>query len=215
MPIRYVLFDHDGTLLSTLEVRAQSLEHAMHDVMNRAVNGKEVFARAHGQSLSELGEWLTDGDAAKTEALIDAYRAHYYQANQVGFEPYEGIAHTLDVLRGKAIKMAVVTSKLRRGAHDELIACGLRKYFEFMVGAEDVERHKPNPEPLDKAIQAIGANREQTLMIGDTTADVLGAKAAKVRSAAALWDAQDPDEMRAAAPDHLLDDPRELIDLVG
>ena len=214
MPIKYVLFDHDGTLLSTLAVRSRSLEHAMREVMGREIDGEAVFAETHGQSLYELGAYLTDNDAAKMEALVTAYRAHYYVANQAGFDPYDGIPETIGELHARGIPMAVVTSKKREGAHDELTGCGLAQYFRFMVGSDDVEKHKPNAEPLIQAMAAIGADPAQTLMVGDTTADVGGAKNAGTFSAAAMWGTQDADELRAAEPDYLLDDPRQILDLL-
>lgn len=214
MSVRYVLFDHDGTLLSTLGVRSQSLEHAMQTVMGKQVNGEEIFAQTHGQSLYELGMYLTNNDSKKMEELISAYRAHYYVANQAGFEAYPGIPETLRALHERGIPLAVVTSKLRQGAHSELTACGLADYFQFMVGADDVQKHKPDPEALTLAMAAISARPDQTLMVGDTTADIGGAKNAGTLSGAAMWDVQDAEAMRAARPDYLFEDPREILDLV-
>ena len=215
MPIKNVLFDHDGTLLSTLRVRSIALERAMLEVMDRTVEGEAIFARTHGQSLQEMGDWLTDGDDDKTTALIAAYREHYYVNNDVGFEPYAGIRETIESLSADGVKLAVVTSKLHRGARDELTDCQLIDFFQCVVGSDDVRKHKPHPEPLLAAMNAIGAKPAETLMVGDTTADIFGAKAAGTHSAAALWDTQDVAAIIAAEPDYRLSRPQDVLALVA
>ena len=214
MPIRYVLFDHDGTLMSTLGVRSRALELAVAELTGRQINGEAIFAETHGQSLAGLSQMLTEGSDVTPEAMVDAYRAHYYVQNQAGIDPYEGIEETLNGLRSRGIAMAVVTSKLHRGAKEELEGAGLAGFFGRIVGADDVTEHKPNAEPLLQAMNAISAVPAQTLMVGDTMADLGGARAAGTKSGAALWDSQDEAELRAAQPDYLLTDPREILRLL-
>lgn len=214
MPIQYVLFDHDGTLMSTLGIRSKALELAVEELTGRKVDGAAIFARTHGQSLAGLSEMLTEGSDIAPETMVDAYRAHYYVQNQSGITPYEGIEDTLNGLHARNIPMAVVTSKLHRGARDELEGAGLAGFFGCIIGADDVTRHKPDAEPLQKAMAAIGAAPAHTLMVGDTMADLGGARAAGTKSAAALWDSQDEAALRDAKPDYLLDDPRTILTLL-
>ena len=214
MAIRFVLFDHDGTLLSTLKLRAFALELAMREVTGRDVNAEEVFALSNGQSLGSMSAMLTDGDIDLADKVVDSYRSHYYAHNKQAFKPYDGMHETLAGLATRGVRMAVVTSKLHSGAREELTGAGLMDYFGMLIGSDDVVNHKPHAEPLQKAMAAIDAIASQTLMVGDTPADVLGAKAAGVWGGAALWDTQDEPGLRALEPDHLLHHPTDVLDVV-
>ena len=212
--IRYVLWDHDDTLLSTFELRARAAAHAARAVFGREVDGGELLRASHGKSLEVFAGQL-GGDDADPQAFVAAYRDYYYTRNDTGLEVYAGIADVLAALGERGIKMGVVTAKLGKGARQELEIVGLRECFEIVVGAEDAARAKPYPEPFVKAMSALGANAQQTLMIGDTPADVAGARAAGVRVAAALWGSSDPAAVKAAAPDHCLTQPEAVLALVS
>ncbi len=58
--------------------------------------------------------------------------------------------------------------------------------FDFIIGGEDVSKHKPDPEGLLKAIQETGKNKKETLYVGDSLVDWETAKNAAVDFCAVL-----------------------------
>ena len=77
-----------------------------------------------------------------------------------------------------------------------------------------MQQHKPAAEPLLRAMKALQVEPARTLMVGDTAADILGARAAQSRSAAALWGTHDADALRVLNPDHLVDSPAQILNLL-
>lgn len=215
MPIRCVLFDHDDTLLPTFKFRVQCLETAAIEVLGRAVDARGLLAGAQGRNLESIALEAAGGDEAAAPRLVTFYRRHYGLVDRSSLAPYAGITDTLAALRDGGLRIAVVTSKQSANARRELAMTGLESFIETLVGADDVERHKPDPEPLRRAMQRLQATPAETLMVGDTRADVLGARNAGVTSVGALWGALDRNALRALAPDHLLEHPVELLTLVG
>ncbi|MFT5176824.1 MAG: HAD superfamily hydrolase (TIGR01509 family) [Gammaproteobacteria bacterium] len=214
MKLDCVLFDHDDTLLPTFALRAKVLSQAAQEVLDIDIDSQAFLAAAHGRNLEQMSVELTRGDSALAARLVRVYRALYYEANSQGLEPYPGIAVLLTHLRKRGIRVGVVTSKLASGARDELSRTGLDVHIEHLTGAEDVQQHKPAAEPLLRAIKALEVDASRTLMVGDTTADILGARAAGTRSGAALWGAHDPDSLRELNPDHLLETPAQILNLL-
>jgi HAD superfamily hydrolase (TIGR01549 family) len=212
--IRTVLFDHDDTLLPTFEVRARVLGEAAREVLGRELDGAAVLAASNGRNLEQMSEDLTDGDAALAATLVAAYRERYYVANQQGLTPYPGIIALLECLRDGGVRMAVVTSKLGSGAREELERTGIAPFMEALVGAEDVPRHKPDPAPFRRVFQLMGGDPQPALMVGDTAADILGARNAGLASVAALWGARDRDGLLALEPDHTAESPQDILDLL-
>jgi len=208
-----VLWDHDDTLLSTFALRAQATAHAAKAVFGREIDGAELLRSSHGQSLDEFADQLggSDGDG---KAFVEAYRDFYYTRNGEGLDVYAGIPQVLAELGARPLKMGVVTAKLGKGARQELEVVGLRQWFSVVVGAEDASRSKPYPEPFIKAMTELGAHPKDTLMVGDTPADVAGARAAGIRVAAALWGSSDPDAVLTAQPDYSLQQPGDILALL-
>lgn len=209
----FILFDHDETLLSTFEARVVALEAATREVTGRSVDAAAYFDASQGNSLDQMSDDLTGGDAALTATLIETYREHYYRSNLTGLRVFDGIAQTLQTLAAHSIGLGVVTSKLASGAREELQSCGLVAHFGCIVGAENVTRPKPDAEPLERAMALLGADPARTLMVGDTAADILGARAAGLPGAVALWGSREADALRSLEPDYLLRHPAELIAL--
>ncbi len=213
--MRHFLFDHDDTLLPTFELRARVLADTAACILGQEIDGAAVLDASHGQSLEQICSGLASNDEALAEALVSAYRSRYYVANQQGLIPFDGIPQVLSSLRSRGCRVAVVTSKLGRGARAELDTAGLAAYVECVVGAEDVARPKPDPQPLRIAMSALGVGTEQTVMVGDTSADILGSKAAGVTSVAALWSCRDAPSVLALEPDHAFTDPLQILRLVS
>lgn len=208
-----VLFDHDDTLVPTFALRTRALTLAAREVLGRELDAVGFLGESHGRSLEKMSLQLADDDPDAAARLVTAYRAHYAQTSEHALAAFDGIAETLAALRARGIRVGVATSKLGGAARREIAATGLAPFVEFLVGAEDVERHKPEPEPLLLAMAALDATAGSTLMVGDTSADILGARNAGVASGAALWGAIDRQALLALGPDYPLDHPRDIIAL--
>jgi pyrophosphatase PpaX len=80
-----------------------------------------------------------------------------------------------------------------------------------VVTASDVERFKPDPEPVRRALEAAGeAEAGRSLFVGDSVHDLRAGRAAGTRTGAALWGPYGREELAPAAPDHWLEGLREL-----
>ncbi len=214
MGFRCFLFDHDDTLLPTFELRARALTAAAREVLgDDRMDAAGILAASHGRTLEQMADDLTAGDAALAARAVAAYRRHYYVLNRTGLAPFPGIPGALRGLREAGVRVGVVTSKLGSGARDELDRTGLAAHVEHLTAADDVRTPKPAAEPFLRAMAALDARPEHTVMVGDTSADILGARAAGVASAAALWGARDRDALLALAPDHALETPQALLAL--
>ena len=211
-----LLIDHDDTLVSTFELRAKVVAGAITKVFGQTVDGEAYMRSTHGKSLALMGQDFSD-DPARVQAFIDTYRESYYRENKLGgVNVLPGIAETLAELHAAGIEIAVVTSKLGQGASDELEACGLRHFVLGVVGSEHVTHPKPNPEPLEKGFAYLsGDDISAALMVGDTTADIMGARAVGAVAGAALWGTSDAQSLLASKPDLVLETPAQICAALG
>lgn len=204
-----VLFDLDGTLLDTGPLILASWRH-VRDTFGISADDDD-FRRGMGRPLVEvLGQFARDD--AERASLVSAYREHNLALHDEMVKPFAGVREVLDALRAAGIAIGVVTSKLRAVAERGLRVTDLQ--VDVVVGPDDVERPKPDPQPVWLALGRLGAEPPRALMVGDSPHDVLAAKRAGVESVGVRWGMFALAELEEAAPDHLVARPEELVPLV-
>ncbi len=86
--------------------------------------------------------------------------------------------------------------------------------FDLIVGWEDVKETKPLPGPILFAMEKLGLNRDEVIMVGDSHIDIRTAKNAGVASAGATWGTLAKDLLLEVGPDYLLDSPSDLMSIL-
>ena len=206
-----VLWDLDDTLLNTLPGRMTALAHAYATVVGGKTDPMALWISHRGGTLEDLGRRLV-GD--NYQRFATAYRDRYYTL-ECNIAPYDGIEPVLEAFLEGEIPMAVVTSKVAWGATEELSRAGLLRYFQAVVGFDDTDLHKPDPEPIFTAMERICIDEpDGVLFIGDSPADVWAARNAGCTSVAALWGTLDAELLLDAKPDHAVKSPTEILALI-
>ncbi len=207
-----VLYDLDGTLIDSVRLILDSYHHTLR------VHGFPPRSDRHW--LAGLGTPLKQqfADWAEDDGLLAAMTATYREYN-LGLhdemvKPYPGVVDVVIALREAGCRTGLVTSKNRYGAELGLRLAGLDSTFELLVCADDVERPKPHPEPIIRALGKLDADAGRTLFVGDSVHDMESGRAAGVATGAVLWGPFGREELEASAPDYWLEGPAELRELV-
>lgn len=208
-PLDVCLFDLDGTLVDSIELIFRSYEHAFSE------RGFEPLARA--ELLGYLGRTLPDcfrcfaDDPREVEALIASYRRFNLVHHDDLVTAYPGTQDTLELLRARGVRLGVVTSKKRETALRGLGVCGFETTtFDVFVALEDCARHKPDPEPLERALATLGAQAAGTGYVGDSPHDVAAANGARMRAFVAGWGPFSPAHFDGLRVERWLAEPGEL-----
>lgn len=208
---RGVFFDLDGTLADTLELILASYRHTMRVHLGEA----PPDARWLATSGTPLREQLKDfaRDEREAEAMLETYTTFQRAVHDEMVRPFPGAARVLEALRKAGARLAVVTSKRRTVARRTLEVCGLHHAIELVVAADDVARGKPDPEPVLRALEALGlaAEREHVLVVGDSPFDLRAGRAAGTGTAAVSWGAFPREALEAEGPDYVFDSLDELL----
>jgi pyrophosphatase PpaX len=203
-----VLFDLDGTLIDSGPIILASMRHASLTVLGREPDEELVRAAIGGPGLTAQ---MHDLDPTRVDELVDAYRAHNEPLHDQ-LESFDGVLELLPRLRAEGRRLGIVTAK--RVATVDLALDRfpvLRDVMDVVVGAEDTERHKPDPAPLLEALQRLDAAPASAAYVGDSPFDIAAAKAAGVLAVAVGWGGIHPDErLLHAGPDILVQTAEEL-----
>jgi pyrophosphatase PpaX len=207
-----VLFDLDGTLIDSGPIILASMKHASLTVLGREPDDELVRAAIGGPGLIAQ---MRDLDPERVDELVDAYRAHNEPLHSE-LEAFTGVLELLPTLREEGRRLGIVTAKRLRTvglALDRFPV--LRETMDVVIGAEDTERHKPEPDPLLEALRRLGAAPEDAAYVGDSPFDIRAAKAAGVLAVAVAWGGIHPAErLLHERPDALVHTAEELHGVV-
>jgi pyrophosphatase PpaX len=204
------LFDLDGTLLDSVGLILASYRHTALAHRGSAPDDA-VWLAGFGTPLRTQLRVLSD-DPVEIAAMVETYREYNLTHHDAMTRPYDGIVPAVRALAARA-DLGLVTSKLREGAMRGLRHAELEDSFDVIVGADDVDRHKPDPAPVFAAVERLGADPATTIFVGDSPHDMAAGRAAGVRTGAALWGPFARAALEAHTPDYWLAKPEELLEL--
>lgn len=198
--MKLAVFDCDGTLVDG----QADVCWAMARAFTRAgLPAPDVSAvrRSVGLSLPAAVRTLApDLSDDENRAVTEFYRASFRARREEGLldEPlYDGIAELLRALHAGGWQLAVATGKSDRGLAACLATHGIADLF---VSLQTADRHpsKPHPAMLEAAMTEAGAGRAETVMIGDTSFDMVMARSIQVAAIGVDWGYHQPSELIAS-----------------
>jgi pyrophosphatase PpaX len=203
-----VLFDLDGTVVDSGAIILASMRHATREVLGRDYSDEELMQAVGGPGLEAQMAALAP---EHVERLVDVYRAHN-EPLHAELEACAGMGDVLVRLAEEGWKLGVVTAKRRSTVELAFDRVPLGHLFETVVGGDETERHKPDPEPLLLAAERLGADPAETAYVGDSPFDVRAAKAAGMFAVAVTWGRiHDRSRLEAEEPDAIVDKAEELL----
>lgn len=205
--LKLAVFDCDGTLVDSQYMIVAAMEQAFAHHGRTLVDPRKV-RRVVGLSLPEAVARLMPGeDPALILAISDSYKAAYGDLRaRGGQEPlYPGAREAILDLAGTGYLLGVATGKSRRGLVAVLEQHDLHSCFVTLQTADDAPG-KPHPAMLEQAMAAAGVSAAETIMIGDTSYDMMMARAAGAAALGVAWGYHDRAELRAAGAATVIED---------
>ncbi len=213
--IEAIIFDLDGTLVDSADDLRASLNVMLDDLGLRAIAADEIKGMI-GDGVPKLVERAlvaAGGDLTQTSALVARFLKIYEANAAVLTRSYPGVVETLQTLRQRRFRLAVVTNKPVIATEKILRALSLTDFFTVVIGGDSLPQRKPDPAPLLEAGRQLSVDVDRLLMVGDNSHDIEAARAAGIRCVAVSYGYhhRPPSEFHA---DHLIDRFGDLLPLV-
>lgn len=203
-----VVFDLDGTLVDSLGDIVTTFVAAFTNA-GMAAPPRAAVRGLVGGPLEDM--YAAFAPAEAVPALVADYRANYPRNYLATSRPYPGVVELLTALGEGGYPRVVATTKRSDVARRFVAAMGLSDILDHVQGTDDFP-HKPAPDVIWRALEAVGA--DGSWMVGDTVTDVQAGKAAGLKTYAVSWGTHDADRLATAEPDVLRADLTSLLALV-
>ena len=193
-----IVFDWDGTLFDSTMLIVRCIQSACRD-LGVTVPSDADAAYVIGLGLHDALQHAVPGLPPERYPELGARYRHHYIASQHELVLFPGTLSMLQALKGRNHILAVATGKNRRGLDDALAHSQLQGMFDATRTADETAG-KPNPLMLQQLMQELGVAAERTLMIGDTTHDLMLARNAGTARVAVSYGAHEPESFAEHGP---------------
>lgn len=214
MKKKYIIFDFDGTLLNTNDVIVASWEASFKHFLGFKPERRAIEA-TFGETLKHtILRFFPD---ETYETVRDYYREYQNNHCDEMVSVYDDIRDLLDILKDRDFKIAVATSRTTYSLWNYMRDHEIDGYIDVVVTMDDVTKHKPHSETVDKVLEKFGASPEEAIMVGDTKYDIGCAMNAGVDSVLVGWSHYvDLEQMKKEGyiPTYIIEKPLDLLDII-
>lgn len=201
-----VLFDLDGTVVDSGGIILASMRYATRTVLGREIPDEALMAAVGGPGLEHQ---MRAFGPEHVEELIRVYREHNEPLHDE-LRICVGMDDLLVALKEQGRKLGIVSAKRRRTVELAFARVEVGHLFDVVVGGDEHERQKPEPDLLLLALERLGADPDTAAYVGDSPFDMQAAKAAGMHAVGVTWGGIHEREALAGA-DEIVDTPEELL----
>ncbi len=215
MIIRLIIFDFDGTLGDTRRNIVTTMQMTIAELGLPCRSDTECSSTI-GLPLYGCFEALyPDTDKEIIQQCTDTYR-RIFQENLQTIKPqtFPKVVETLSALKEQGLTLAIASSRSHASLVELTHDLGISDVISYLIGADDVEKAKPNPEPVLNILAALGYEASETLVVGDMDVDIMMGVNAGAKTCGVTYGNGTKKELEKAGADYIINSIDELIEIV-
>ena len=209
-PVDLLIFDLDGTLIESKWDIAYSVNYTLAALGLPERPLEEIFGFVGDGVKRLLRLAVGEGNQARFEEALKVFRGYYLEHCLDRTTFYPGIEPMLEHFSAKT--KAIATNKSIE--YTRVILNGLGpQHFTYMVGGDNGFGLKPEPGMLLHIMEQLGASKDRTVLVGDSTNDINGGHNAGIRVCAVGYGMGNREKMAACQPDWFIERPEQLTEI--
>lgn len=208
--VKCVLLDLDGTLIDSEGISFRCTDAAFRQVMGRGITSEEK-TMFMGRPVSLLLKEMF-GSRGEDIALLGK---SLYMESVPEIRMFDGFMDVLMELKRLGLKLGIVTSSRNEPVHAILRSLHIEGIFDAVVTQESTDNHKPDPDPVLKALEETVTSAQDSILVGDQPWDIRSASSAGVRSYGASWGPGKESLLRMAGAISVLRKPSSILRITG
>lgn len=209
-----MIFDLDGTLLDTLDDLWHAVNHGMRENGLPSIERKTCADNlGHGIEYLIRRSVPEGTDEETTMQTLASFRDYYAAHDEEETRIFDGMTEVLQEMRRRGIGMAIVSNKFDQ-AVKELCAHYFEGLIELAVGESETVKKKPAPDAVLKSMHLLGAEKAETVYVGDSEVDAQTAQNAGLDCILCDWGMRSRDRLVGEKAIAIISRPSQLLDYV-
>ena len=215
MTYKLIIFDFDGTLGDTHDNIVLTMRRTLQQLGYPAASEAAISATI-GLPLETGFEVLIPGiSKEETRHCAATYREIFeIYREQLKPQPFPGVVETLAELKRRGHVMTVASSRMSPSLNAFIRDMGIHDYISYVLGADNVAKAKPDPEPVLQTLRDMGFTAAETMVIGDMPVDIQMGRNAGAHTCAVTWGNATKEVLAASGAEHIVSSMQELLNLV-
>lgn len=207
-----ILFDFDGTIMNT----EGAIKEAYRQVFE---NNKPEFELTADHLNSFIGPSLVHSfgrffEAHQVDDLVVEYRRINHELHESMVTPIDHALDVLGTLKDEGYTLGLVSNKARGALEVGLSQWNMHQYFDVILGVDEFERAKPEPDGINDALNMLGAQRASSIYVGDAVTDIVAGQRAGSFTVGYVFDKMREQSLVDADANRVIHDLRDLLDIV-
>jgi len=210
-----IIFDFDGTLGDTRRNIVKTMQMSIKELQLPYRSEAECTSTI-GLPLAECFKTLfPDLQESCLSRCAETYR-RIFNENLLTIKPkaFPGVVETLSVLKKEGYTITIASSRSHNSLTELTHNMGIADCISYLIGADDVEKAKPNPEPVLNTLKAMQFEANQTLVVGDMAVDILMGANAGAKTCGVTYGNGTKRELEEAGADYIINSIDELIEII-
>ena len=205
--MKLIAFDWDQTLWNSWDIHVQAAQYAA-GVVELPCPPVPLIASTFSLPFARHMESLfNDKIREATNHYLEFYHSRVREMGCL----FDGVPDMLRSLKSSGCLIAILSDKREVHGNRELNSTEIANLFDYVLFLDDSRAYKPNPTGLSQLIDALSADKDQTLYVGDSHVDVQCARMTGVASGAALWGSVNVEAVLEEVPEYLWHTVAELV----
>lgn len=216
MTKKLLIFDFDGTLGDT--------RRNIVTTMQMTIKELQLPDRSDDECASTIGLPLVGCfkalfpvmNAKQAQRCADTYR-RIFNENLLTIKPkaFPHVVETLSALKQQGFTLTIASSRSHASLSELTKDLGISDSISYLIGADDVEKAKPEPEPVLKTLATMHFEANSVLVVGDMAVDILMGANAGTRTCGVTWGNSTKKELQEAGADFIIGSMEELIQIAN
>ena len=211
-----IIFDFDGTLGDTRRTIVTTMQMTIEELQLPGRSDEECAATIGLPLVGCFKAMFPDLQAERIQLSADTYR-RIFNENQRIIKPqaFPHVVETMSALKEQGFTLTIASSRSHASLSELTKDIGISESITYLIGADDVKKAKPEPEPVLNTLSALGYEACETLVVGDMAVDILMGANAGAKTCGVTYGNGTKRELEEAGADYIINNIDELIEIAN